>query len=77
MATIYGKGIVEEVEMTTDDVNVLSRIAHRRGMMDAASWISQFDGQLASSVNGYRFSDMLLCKFNLTKLKKPRKARKS
>lgn len=44
------------------------------GIAVAADWISQWDRSIASAVNGYRFSDMLLCKFNLSRRKKPRKA---
>jgi len=39
----------------------------------AAEWIRSWDSQLAPVVDGNRFSDILLCKFNLTRRKRPRK----
>ena len=49
------------------------REGYLAGIRVAASWITPWDEQLAEKVNGYRFSDMLLCKFNLTKRKRPRR----
>ena len=51
------------------------RDGFRTGLSVAADWIGQWDRQVASSVGGYRFSDMLLCKFNLTRRKHPRKVK--
>ena len=43
------------------------------GIKAVASWASSWDTQIAEKVNGYRFSDMILCKFNLTRRKHARK----
>jgi hypothetical protein len=48
--------------------------AFYEGMKAAAEWIEVWDTQLAPCTGGLRFSDMLLCKFNLTRRKKPRRA---
>lgn len=47
----------------------------RYGMHAVIELVKEWDRQLAPAVNGFRFSDIVACKLNLTVLKKPRKVR--
>lgn len=51
------------------------RVAFYAGMRGVIDLVSQWDEQLASAVNGLKFSDILSCKLNLTRRKRPRKIR--
>lgn len=46
---------------------------YKNGVKAAANLVQQYDKQLSVGISGYRMSDVILCKFNLTRRKSPRK----
>lgn len=46
----------------------------RYGMLTVIQMVAEYDSQIAPTTGGYRLSDMLACKLNLTRRNRPRKA---
>jgi len=53
--------------------NTRFRMGYKQGIKAAADFVSMFDKQIAAGMNGVRLSDAILCKFNQTRRKHPRR----